>query len=259
MSKLEIDSPSNHFNPQSSDSSVTDTIRRNLDKILANSDKALVIENIKKTVILLQEILQSSITYKRKSDIFEEISCLWSEVPERYLTDPKVIEVVRATVQIKEQAAIHRLIFMAFFLINENKTGDKTKDLKSIVEGLYWLSQTIDIFAGLIPESELRSIYEQVKKAFPKYEMTTEQYYKNFIGDPDGLKLLTQLRAYCSLIIIRAEEYFAEMKTETEDSDLASSEPWRKKIERTVSDNSTYDEAMKLGREYRESFRSNAE
>jgi hypothetical protein len=36
-------------------------------------------------------------------------------------------------------------------------------------------------------------------------------------------------------------------------------QPWWEKITGTFSDNADYDEAMKLGREYRESLRSEAE
>ena len=60
---------------------------------------------------------------------------------------------------------------------------------------------------------------------------------------------------------MRIKEYCDrhEIELETENKTSTSSQPWWEKIIGTVSDDSAYDEAMKLGREYRDSFRPNAE
>ncbi|WP_009633612.1 hypothetical protein [Synechocystis sp. PCC 7509] len=52
------------------------------------------------------------------------------------------------------------------------------------------------------------------------------------------------------------EAEVARLKHKVE-TDL-SSKPWWEKIAGTFADNSAYDEAMQLGREYRESFRPNS-
>jgi hypothetical protein len=50
------------------------------------------------------------------------------------------------------------------------------------------------------------------------------------------------------------EAEVASLKNKIESGSL--SKPWWEKIAGTFADNPTYDEAMKLGREYRESLRS---
>jgi hypothetical protein len=49
----------------------------------------------------------------------------------------------------------------------------------------------------------------------------------------------------------------ARLKSQLEVVSLAK-KPWWEKITGTFADNSAYDEAMRLGREYRESLRSNS-
>jgi hypothetical protein len=52
------------------------------------------------------------------------------------------------------------------------------------------------------------------------------------------------------------EAEVARLKNKVENS--ASSKPWWEQIVGTFSNNAFYDEAMRLGREYRDSLRSNS-
>ena len=53
------------------------------------------------------------------------------------------------------------------------------------------------------------------------------------------------------------EAEVARLKRKVDSSD-SSSTPWWEKIAGTFADNSAYDEAMQLGREYRESLHSSS-
>jgi hypothetical protein len=73
----------------------------------------------------------------------------------------------------------------------------------------------------------------------------------------------TQLEARVKSLEAKSEEFEA-LKDEVKQLkqtivNNSAPQPWWEKITGTFSDNADYDEAMKLGREYRESLRSEAE
>jgi hypothetical protein len=123
------------------------------------------------------------------------------------------------------------------------------------------LSEIVDVFAGFFSISELKQIYDGARNAISVSARDVTEYFDYGL---ELSKLVTQLRAYSSLIVLKVEEHIknAESTLKAEATQLKnkveidlSSRPWWEQIAGTFADNSVYDEAMRLGREYRGSLR----
>jgi hypothetical protein len=129
------------------------------------------------------------------------------------------------------------------------------------VSGFLLLSEIVDVFTSFFSDSELKQIYDGAKNAISVSSRNISEYFE------DGLELsnlVTQLRAFSSLILFKIEEHIknTEATLEAEPTRLenkieidSSSRPWWEQIAGTFADNSVYDEAIRLGREYRDSLR----
>lgn len=114
------------------------------------------------------------------------------------------------------------------------------------------------MFLELIYPQELKQIYRLGQKSLIALEQDSKEYFKRNRENPS---LVNQIRAYSSLIVLRIKDYCdrQDINLEIENEASNSSSAWWEKIVGTVSDDSAYDEAMKIGREYRNSFRPDAE
>lgn len=168
---------------------------------------------------------------------------------------------IRAIDHITNYSIAYSHLFLSLSLINEGRIGEDRADLERTVSGFLLLCEIVDVFAGFFSISELKQIYEGARNAIFVSARDVTKYFE------DGLEssnLVTQLKAYSSLIVLKVEEHIKSVESTLEPEathlksklkiDLSSS-PWWEQIAGTFAGNSVYDEAMRLGREYRGSLR----
>lgn len=237
-------------------------LKQHLNNILANSDKTLIENLIEETEFLLQQAKDDSKTYQERYELFNQLTQSWFEVWHHYKNTPDAIDLIRLIDHITNYSTAYSYLSLSLSLINEGRIGEYKADLERIVSGFLLLSDIVDVFVGFFSDSELKQIYDGARNAISVSVRDVTEYFE------DGLELsnlVTQLRAYSSLIVLKVEERIKNIEStlEAESTQFeskteidSSSRPWWEQIAGTFADNSVYDEAMHLGREYRNSLRS---
>jgi hypothetical protein len=104
-------------------------------------------------------------------------------------------------------------------------------DLIRRVEGSLILSEKIDVFIDMFADSELEQINKFAQNALSVSNRTITEYFQ----DTDKC-LVTQLRAYSSLIIFRIKERFNPKNVSSETTshsltdDLSDLDPWTRDL-----------------------------
>jgi hypothetical protein len=141
------------------------------------------------------------------------------------------------------------------------------------VEGSHILSETIDVFIDMFADSELEQIYQGAKNALSVSNRTITEYFQ----DTDK-SLVTQLRAYSSLIIFRIQERFNPSNVSSEttshsltddlsdldpwtrdlvgvvdlETEKSSSENWLDNLSGSISNEEAFEKALEYGRVFRQ-------
>jgi hypothetical protein len=235
-------------------------LKQHLDDILTSSDQTLVGNLIEETEFFLGQAKDNSRTYQERYVIFNQLTESWFDAWKHYKDTPEAIELIRSIDHITNYSTAYSYLFLSLSLINEGRIGEYRADLERLVSGFLLLSEIVDVFADFFSISELEQIYDGAKNAIYVSARDVIEYFE------DGLEssnLVTQLRAYSSLIVLRVDDHIknAESTLKAEATQLknkveidSSSRPWWAQIAGTFADNSVYDEAMRLGREYRDSL-----
>lgn len=236
-------------------------IKQHLNETIASSDQILLKNLIKETEFLLKQAKDDSKSYQERYVLFNQLTESWFDAWNHYKNTLEAIDLIRAIDCITNYSTAYSYLFLSLSLINEGKIGEKKADLERVVSGFLLLSEIVDFFTSFFSDSELKQIYDGAKNAISVSNRNISEYFE------DGLELsnlVTQLRAFSSLILFKIEEYIKKTETtlEAEPTRLenkteidSSSRPWWEQIAGTFADNSVYDEAMRLGREYRDSLR----
>ncbi len=174
-----------------------------LDQIVTDSDRIILDNLLQETKILLDRVMDNSKTYQARADIFWQINQLWFQVWKQYKNEVSALELIQYIDQFTDQITAYNQLFIGLAQINEGKTGKEKDDLIRVVEGSHILSETIDVFIDMFADSELEQIYQGAKNALSVSNRTITEYFQ----DTDK-SLVTQLRAYSSLIILRIQERF---------------------------------------------------
>jgi hypothetical protein len=236
-------------------------LKQHLDDIFTSSDKTLIQNFIEETEWFLIQAKDDSKTYEERYIAFTQLTESWFDVHKHYNDTPEAIELIRAIDHLTNYSIAYSYLFLSLSLINEGRIGEYRADLERTVAGFLRLSEIVDVFAGFFSISELKQIYDGARNAISVSARDVTEYFD------DGLELsnlVTQLRAYSSLIVLKVEEHIknAESTLKAEATQLKnkveidlSSRPWWEQIAGTFAGKSVYDEAMRLGREYRGSLR----
>lgn len=236
-------------------------LKQHFNDILTTSDQTLIENLIEETEFLLEQAKDDSKTYQERYVVFNQLTQSWFDAWKHYKDTSEAIEIIRAIDHLTNYSTAYSYLFLSLSLINEGMIGDYRADLERLVSGFLLLSEIVDVFAGFFSISELNKIYDGARNAISISARDVTEYFE------DGLEssnLVTQLRAYSSLIVLRVDEHIknAESTLEAEATQLKnkveidlSSSPWWAQIAETFADNSVYDEAMRLGREYRDFLR----
>jgi hypothetical protein len=109
-------------------------------------------------------------------------------------------------------------------LINEGRIGEDKTDLERIVLGFSLLSEIVDVFVSFFSTSELKQIHDGAKNAL----VVSDRNIKEYFEDKELSNLVTQLRAYSSLIVLKVEGHIGNTGATLEAKDLKKQHPLAK-------------------------------
>lgn len=232
------------------------TLKHKLEKALHSSDQLLIHNLIKETEESLRQVQEGRHSYREKSSILQVVSNSWFQLWKRYNHEPSAIELGYAVDELTHYLTAYNYLFLSLHLINEDRSGDEEKDTDRIAEGFLLLSEIIDVFSVFFSKSELQQISESCKEVlFQSEKRDLKEYFQLGLNRSN---VVTQLRAYCSLILVRVNICLSDGLSSTEQQALfhaqSGSRPaaWWQKTAEISSDSKAYDEAMRLGHEYRD-------
>jgi hypothetical protein len=249
-----------------------------LDKIVTDSDRIILDNLLQETKILLDRVKDNSKTYQARADIFGRINQLWFQVWKQYRDEDSALELIRYIDQFTNQITAYYQLFSGLAKINEGRTGEEKADLIRVVEGSLILSETIDVFIDMFADSELEQIKKFAQNALSFSNRTITEYFQ----DTDKSSLVTQLRAYYSLIIFRIQERFNPKNVSSEttshsltdnfndldasrqnltglvdlETEKSSSENWLDNLSGSISDQEAFQKALEYGRVFRQNVSS---
>lgn len=235
-------------------------LKQHLDGILASSDQTLIKNLIEETEFLLAQAKDDSKTYEEKYNVFNQLTESWLDVWHHYKNTPEALDLIELIDHLTNYSTAYSYLCLSLSLINEGRLGQYETDLERIVSGFLLLSEIVDVFVGFFSISELKQIYSAAKEAIFVSPREVREYFEKSLKSSN---LVTQLRAYSSLLILKIEEYIKSTGSTLEAEAPAldgkieidsSSKPWWEQIAGTFANNSVYDEAMRLGQEYRNSL-----
>jgi hypothetical protein len=248
-----------------------------LNQIVTDSDRIILDNLLQETQILVEQVKDNSKTYQARADIFCQIDELWFQVWEQYKNEVSAINLIEIINEFTDRVTAYAKLFIGLAQINEGKTGKEKADLIRVVEGSLILSETIDVFIDMFADSELEQIYKGAKNTLSISNRTITEY----LQDTDK-SLVTQLRAYYSLIIFRIEERFNPRNVSLEttshsltddlsaldasrqnltglvdlETEKSSSENWLDNLSGSISDQEVFEKALEYGRVFRQNVSS---
>ena len=248
-----------------------------LAQIVTDSDRIILDNLLQETQILFEQVKDNSKTYQARADIFCQINQLWFQVWKQYKNEISAINLIEIINEFTDRVTAYNQLFISLAQINEGKTGKEKDDLIRVVEGSHILSETIDVFIDMFADSELEQIYQGAKNALSVSNRTITEYFQ----DTDK-SLVTQLRAYYSLIIFRIQERFNPKNVSSEttshsltddlsdldpwtrnlvgvvdlETEKSSSENWLDNLSGSISDQEVFEKALEYGRVFRQNVSS---
>ena len=249
-----------------------------LDQIVTDSDRIILDNLLQETQILVEQVKDNSKTYQARADIFCQIDELWFQVWEQYKNEVSAINLIEIINEFTDRVTAYAKLFIGLAQINEGKTGEEKADLIRVVEGSRLLSETIDVFIDMFADSELEQINKFAQNALSFSNRTITEYFQ----DTDKSSLVTQLRAYYSLIIFRIKERFNPKNVSSEttshsltdnfndldasrqnltglvdlETEKSSSENWLDNLSGSISDQEAFEKALEYGRVFRQNVSS---
>ncbi|MGB3786363.1 MAG: hypothetical protein WA949_00020 [Phormidesmis sp.] len=178
-------------------------LEQHLDDILVSSDQTLIKNLIEETEFLIEQAKDDSKTYQEKYSIFSQLTHSWFTAWGHYKDIPEAIELGQSIDHITNYSMAYSHLCLSLSLINEDRIGEDEADLKRIVSGFLLLSETIDVFLDFFSLSELEKIHYSARNTISVSIRDITGYFEN---DLELSNLVTQLRAYSSLIILKVEE-----------------------------------------------------
>jgi len=178
-------------------------LKQHLDDILVSSDQTLIENLIEETEFLLEQAKSSSKTYQEKYNTFHQLTNSWLDAWRHYKNIPDAIDLIRLIDHLTNFSTAYSYLFLSLSLINEGKIGQYKEDLERVVSGFLLLSEIVDVFVSFFSISELKQIYGGARDAISISVRSVEEYFENGL---ELSNLVTQLKAYSSLIVLKVEE-----------------------------------------------------
>lgn len=227
------------------------SIKKIYQQVFDNSNQIYFDHLIQKTEETLQKVYDNSISYQEKSELLFSVGMSWLESWKHYNHIPKAMELGQTIDSITNFFLGYTKLFLGISLVNENKVGNEEIDSKNVVSGFQLIAEAIDIFIDVFAISELKQINDSVNQIFCYCNRDFAKYF----AESEKNSLITQLRGYCSLIMLRINQYLQDTESSLKEKKIPnSSSLWWKNIAGTFADDVIYDEAMTLGKHYRNSL-----
>ncbi|WPF90103.1 hypothetical protein WEU38_07475 [Cyanobacterium aponinum AL20118] len=229
-----------------------ETLTKYLNNIFANSDKKLFQNLIEETEIILDKCCDNSITYRQKAESLDTLTKSWFDLWGRYKHIVEAIELGYIVDDMTNSLMGYTKLLLGISMVNEEKTGDEEIDSQKVIKGYQLIAETIDVFGYIFSRSELIQFSKNAQKTLLDTTYDLKEYFQE---STEKHELIIQLRSYCSLIILRVNEYLKQEEQPFKDTvqPNSSSALWWENIGGTFKDDFLYDEAMKLGQYYRDS------
>lgn len=248
-----------------------------LNQAATDSDKIILDNLLQETKTLLDQVKDESKTYQARADIFWRINKLWLQVWKQYKQEDSALNLIEIINEFTDRVTAYNQLFLSLALINEEKTGEEKTDLMRVVEGSLILSETIDVFIDIFADSELKQIDKFAQNALSVSGRDLREYFQ----DTETSHLVTQLRAYSSLIILRIQERFksnpsleinpntladnlSDLDPSTQkltglvdlETEKSSSENWLDNLSGSISDQEDFEQALEYGRVFSQNVSS---
>lgn len=178
-------------------------LKQHLNDILAISDQTLIENLIEETEFFLEQAKDISKTYQERYDIFNRLTQSWLDAWNHYKNIPEAINLIRSIDHITNYSIAYSYLCLSLSQINEGRIGEYKADLERIVSGFLLLSEIVDVFVDFFSVSELEQIYDGARSAISVSIRDVTEYFEN---DLELSNLVTQLRAYSSLIVLKIKE-----------------------------------------------------
>lgn len=219
---------------------------KKINNIYLHSDQVYIQNLFTQTDIVWEKVRDNRISYEERSQFLHRLCGDWQNFRNQCESNQTANDLILMIDDITYSIMAYHKLLLGISHINENKTGDEQKDFIMIVSGYETIAQTLDIFVGMFSNSELKQIRENAQHTFLRTtpdDQSLDQYTKE----------TANLRGYCSLIILRINEYLNQRELTSPETKKvnSSSSLWWENITGTFADDSLYDEAIKLGKEYR--------
>ncbi|MBL1209131.1 hypothetical protein [Geminocystis sp. GBBB08] len=198
-------------------------IKNKLNEVFLNSEQNHIFNIIKETEIVFTKVVNDSITYQQKSQLFHQLNQSWFDLWQHYRHIPEAFELVSLIDKMTNICTAYTKLLLGLSLINEIKVEEEEINLHNTVEGCQLMSETIDVFIDIFAVSELQQMYQNASQILASTYRDIHEYFH----DSSISTLITQIRAYCSLIIIRVSEYLKKIEL----SDLNFREETQENVE----------------------------
>jgi hypothetical protein len=184
-------------------------LKQYLNDILVDSDQALIENLIEEAEFLLEQAKSGSKTYQENYNAFNQLTNSWFDAWRYYKDIPEAIDLIRLIDHITNFSAVYSYLLLSLSLINEGKTGEDKADLERVVSGFLLLSEIVDVFVSFFSISELKQIRNGARNAISVSIRGVEEYFEHSL---ESSNLVTQLKAYSSLIILKIKEYINKLE-----------------------------------------------
>lgn len=184
-------------------------LKQHLDDILVSSDQTLIENLIEETEFLIEQAKSGSKTYQEKYNTFNQLTNSWFDAWREYKNIPEAIDLIRLIDHLTNFSTAYSHLFLSLSLINEGKIGEYKADLERVVSGFFLLAEIVDVFVSFFSISELKQIHDGARNAISVSVRGVEKYFENGL---ELSNLVTQLKAYSSLIILKIEEHSSRAK-----------------------------------------------
>ncbi|MGB3298470.1 MAG: hypothetical protein WBA76_09385 [Phormidesmis sp.] len=239
-------------------------LKKHLSSNFLSADNNLVANLVQETEVLIREAANNSCTYHERYLIFDKITKIWIDVWQRYHHLQEAIDLGRVINQLTDYSTAYSYLYLSLSLINESRIENDNKNLKRITSGFCLLSEITDVFVDFFTDEEIQAIYDSAKHVIAISARTPWDYFESS-SDPSNLT--TKLRAYSSLIVLKIDERQSieplslgmnSDKSKRNSSQEVTFEPAWEKIDGTFANSPVYDDAVRLGQEYRKSYVSSS-
>jgi hypothetical protein len=190
-------------------------LKQHFDDVLKSSDQTLIKNLINETEFLLERAKDDSKTYQERYVVFSQLTEAWFGAYEHYKNYPEATNFIKTIDHLTNYCIAYSYLFLSLSSINEGKTGQYKDDLEEIVRGFLLLCEIVDVFTDYFSVAELKQIYCGAKNAISVSDRDTREYFENSTLS----NLVTQLRAYSSLILLKIEEHI-------NNADLTQNDDW---------------------------------